>query len=311
MSRGAGTRTPGPFDLALVLAVTLAAFSSGGVASAAPVSQSEPAHTYHAFSDPQMVTIRGYSSSAMEPFISEDGSYLFFNTSNVTPNIPALQIATRVGGDTFQYGGAIGGANQQGSLSGTPSMDENGNLYFVSTRSYAQTQSTIYSGRFASGTVTGVHLVPGVSGGALGTIDFDADVSPDGSTLYVSVGHFDGGPPTSASIAIFDRVRDGFVPDPHSAALLGAINKTGVLTYAASISTNGLELFFTHANPVGGDPAIYRAMRLRVAQPFGDVQRVGAITGYAEAPAISADGTTLYYHRLAGSTFQIWTVTRP
>ncbi len=258
-----------------------------------------------------MVTIRGYSTSAMEPFISADGSYLFFNTSNVAPSIPTLQFATRVGTDTFQYEGAVAGANQPGYLSGTPSMDENGNLYFVSTRSYTQTLSTIYSGHFASGTVTGVHLIPGISGGALGTIDFDADVSPGGSKLYISVGHFDGGPPTSASIAIFDRIRGGFVPDPRSAAILGAINKTGLLTYAASISANGLELFFTQANPGGGDPAIYRAMRLRVGQPFGDVQRVGAITGFAEAPTISADGTTLYYHQLVGSTFQIWTVTRP
>lgn len=294
-----------------MLAVTLVAFSLTGVASAAPVSQPQPTSTYNAFSDPQMVTIRGYSSSAMEPFISADGSYLFFNTSNVAPSIPALQFATRVGTDTFQYEGAVAGANQPGYLSGTPSMDENGNLYFVSTRSYTQTLSTIYSGHFASGTVTGVHLIPGISGGALGTIDFDVDVSPGGSKLYISVGHFDGGPPTSASIAIFDRIRGGFVPDPHSAAILGAINKTGLLTYAASISANGLELFFTQANPGGGDPAIYRAMRLRVGQPFGDVQRVAAITGFAEAPTISADGTTLYYHQLVGSTFQIWTVTRP
>ena len=246
----------------------------------------------------------------MEPFISSDGSYLFFNTSNVTPSTPALQFATRVGPDSFQYEGAVAGANQPNYLSGTPSMDENGNLYFVSTRSYTQTFSTIYSGHFASGTVTRVHLIPGISGGALGTIDFDADVSPDGSKLYVSVGHFDGGPPTSASISIFNRVRDGFVPDPHSAAILGAINKTGLLTYAASISTNGLELFFTQASPGGGDPAIYRATRLRVDLPFGDVQRVGGITGFAEAPSISTDGSTLYFHRLVGSTFQIWTVTR-
>jgi hypothetical protein len=311
MSRWARTRTPGPLVLALVVAATCVASSSGGVASAASVSQSQPPCTYNAFTDPQMVTIRGYSGSAMEPFISEDGEYLFFNTSNVAPSIPALQFSTRVGVDTFQYRGAIEGANQPGYLSGTPSMDDNRNLYFVSTRSYAQTLSTIYSGRFASGTVTGVHLVPGISGGTLGTIDFDVEVSPDGSTLYISVGHFDGGPPTSASLAIFDKVGSGFVPDPDSATILRAVNKAGMLTYAPSISTNGLELFFTQANPAGGEPAIYRAVRAGVGQAFGDVHRVGAINGYAEAPAISANGTTLYYHRLVGSTFQIWTVTRP
>jgi WD40 repeat protein len=311
VSRCAGTRTPGPFVLVLVLALSFGVSPSGGVASATPVSLSQRVCTDNAFTDPQSVTIRGYSASAMEPFISEDGEYLLFNTSNVAPNIPALQSATRVGADTFQYQGAIAGANQPGYLSGTPSMDENGNLYFVSTHSYAQTLSTIYAGRFASGTVTGVHLVAGISGGALGTIDFDVEVSPDGSTLYLSVGHFDGGPPTSASLALFDKVGNGFVPDPHSTTILRAINRAGMLTYAASISTNGLELFFTQANPAGGDPAIYRAVRAGVGQAFGDVQRIGAITGYAEAPAISANGTTLYYHRMVGSMFQIWTVTRP
>ena len=258
-----------------------------------------------------MVTIQGYSGSTMEPFISEDGSYLLFNTSNVAPSIPALEFATRIDANTFQYEGEITGANQSGYLSGTPSMDVNGNLYFVSTRSYDQTLSTIYSGQFASGTVTGVHLVPGISGGTLGTIDFDADVSPDGSTLYVSVGQFDGGPPTSASLAIFDKVGSGFVPDPHSVRILRAVNKARRLTYAASISNNGLELLFTRTNPAGGDPAIYRAERTKVGRAFGHVQRVGAATGFVEAPAISTDGTTLYFHKLVGGNFQIWTVTRP
>ncbi len=286
-------------------------FSRGGVASSALVSQSRRTTTYKAFTDPQMVSIRGYSGSAMEPFISGDGRYLLFNTSNVAPGIPALEFATRVDAETFKYKHEVDGANQSGHLSGTPSMDANGNLYFVSTRSYAQRLSTVYSGRFASGTVTGVHLVPGISGGTLGTIDFDVEVSPDGSTLYVSVGHFDGGPPTSASLTIFDNVGNGFVPDPHSARILRQVNRAGMLTYAASISTSGLELFFTRASPAGGDPAIYRAARTRVGQAFGHVQRVEAATGFVEAPAISADGTSLYYHRLVGSAFQIWTVTRP
>jgi hypothetical protein len=66
-------------------------------------------------------------------------------------------------------------------------LDENGNLYFISTRSYAQTLSTVYTGHFASGSVTGVHLVSGISGATLGTVDFDVGATPDGNTLYVSV----------------------------------------------------------------------------------------------------------------------------
>jgi hypothetical protein len=297
--------------LVLVLGLIAGLVSRGGVASSTPVDRSLRTGIYTAFTDPQLVTISGYTGSAMEPFISDDGNYLLFNTSNVAPSVPALEFATRIDATTFRYQGEVGGANQSGYLSGTPSMDANGNLYFVSTRGYAHTFSTIYSGQFASGAVTDVHLVPGISGGALGTIDFDVEVSPEGSRLYVSVGHFAGGPPTRAHLAIFEKVGNSFVPDAHSASILRAVNKVGMLTYAASISANGLELFFTQANPAGGDPAIYRAVRTKVGRAFGHVQRVGAATGFVEAPAISADGTTLYYHRLVGSTFQIWSVTRP
>jgi hypothetical protein len=34
------------------------------------------------FANPQRVTIRGYSDDAMEPFLTRDDKYLFFNNSN-------------------------------------------------------------------------------------------------------------------------------------------------------------------------------------------------------------------------------------
>ncbi|HEY1733158.1 MAG TPA: hypothetical protein VGG23_01840, partial [Acidimicrobiales bacterium] len=202
------------------------------------------------FSDPQPVTIAGYAGSAMEPFISRDGNYLFFNTSNQSPDIATLQYATRASSQSFAFQGPMAGANDPSALSGTPSMDDNGLLYFVSPRSYDQTLATVYAGQFADGQLTGLHLVPGVSAGIAGTVDFDVEVSAAGDRLYVSVGQFGGGSaPSSAHLALFDQQGSGFVPDPHSARLLHAVNKSGALTYAASISTNGLELFFTRDTP--------------------------------------------------------------
>ena len=137
-------------------------------------------------------------------------------------------------------------------------------------------------------------------------------LASDGSTLYVSVGTFNGGSaPQNASLSIFDKEGAGFVADPESAHLLHAVNKRKFLTYAASISNNGRELFFTRAPTSGGAPAIYRATRTGTGRPFGYVQRVAAITGFAEAPSISADGSTLYYHQLVGGQFAIECVTRP
>jgi len=298
--------------VATFLAVTAGTFGLAATPAGALAEGSIAARSYQSFSDPQAVTLEGYSGSAMEPFISPDGQDLLFNTSNQSPDIPALQYATRVNAQTFTYQGPIQGANESGVLSGTPTLDDNGDLYFVSTRSYSQTFSTVYAGQFASGQVTNVHLVSGISGGTFGTLDFDVGVGPDGNTLYVSVGRFNGGPtPTSASIAIFDKAGSGFVPDPESSHILHAVNDKKTLTYAASISTSGLELFFTRVNPTGGDPVIYRAVRKHLGQPFGHVRPVAAISGFAEAPSISADGSTLYYHLLVGGQFDIECVTRP
>jgi hypothetical protein len=267
---------------------------------------------YRAFSDPAPVTIVGYTASAMEPFASLDGRYLLFNTTNVPPAIPSLQFAVRSGPRTFTYGGPIRGANQPGFLSGTPSIDRDGILYFVSTRNYAAKLATVYAGRFDSGVVRKVHPVPGVTAPAPGLVDFDVSVSPDGGSLYVSVGQFrNGSRPSQAGLALFHRRGRGFVADPRSAALLGAVNRAGQLVYAASVSADGLELFFTVADPTAGAVQIDRAERSSTARPFGHVQRVRAISGFAEAPSLSGDGTTLYYHLRVGKQFVIEQVTRP
>ena len=266
------------------------------------------------FGNPQAVTIEGYAGSAMEPFITPDGGYLLFNTSNVAPSIPALQFATHVDAQTFAFQGAIQGeaVNESGVLSGTPTMDRSGDLYFVSPRSYSETLSTVYEGQFSQGGVTGVHLVPGVAGEDPGRVDFDAGVSPDGDSLYVSVGDFSGGfGPTSASVRLYERSGSSFLPDPRSATILHTVNEVAKLVYAAAIAPGGLEIFFTAASPaVGRAPTIYRAARPSVSQPFGAAERVAAISGFAEAPSISTDGTTLYYHALVGGEYRIETVTR-
>ncbi len=269
---------------------------------------------YGPFSDPQPVHIEGYAGSAEEPFITPDGRYLLFNSSEEEADF-TLQYATALGAQTFDYQGEIlgEGVNEAGSLSGTPTLDDAGNLYFVSTRSYFQTLSTIYTGVFSAGTVTGVHLVEGVSGARVGLIDFDVGVSPDGSSLYVSVGEFSGGAaPSSADIIAYERVQGGgFAPAPGSAHELKAVNETGALVYGAAVSADGLELFYTAASPAEGvAPSVYRATRASTAGAFGSVERISAITGFAEAPSLSSDGTTLYYHEKAGSEVHVMDVTR-
>src|SRR5271156_5657698 len=168
---------------------------------------------FGAFTDPQPVTIEGYSGDAMEPFISPDGNYLFFNSSNSVP-VTNLYYATPVGdaGLTFQYQGEIGGIDSVGPLNAVASMDSNDIFYFVSNRDYASpTFATIYSCTFSSGTCSGIAVVPGISKQVLYDINFDACISPDGNTLYFDDGVFRSSLQLQkASIAIAVRTGDSF-----------------------------------------------------------------------------------------------------
>jgi hypothetical protein len=123
-----------------------------------------PCHAASAdgFSDPEPVQIVGYSGDAMEPFISRDGKYLFFNNRNDPGVDTNLHWADNVDGKTFRYRGEIQGVNTR-SLEGVPSMDRAGTFYFISPRSYDRTLSTIYHGQFNNGRVENVELLEGLS----------------------------------------------------------------------------------------------------------------------------------------------------
>jgi hypothetical protein len=275
------------------------------VAACAPQKAPEPG--YRGFGAPQRVTIRGYADHAMEPFISRDGRHLFFNNSNDPKVDTNLHYAARVDDLTFDYRGEVKGANSA-ALDGVASMDRSGNFFFVSTRSYAQSLSTLYRGRFADGTVAGVELVRDVSLNRPGMLIFDAEVSPGGEVLFIVDGEFRGGPvPRSADIAV--AVRDGsvFRRHPASAEFMRKVN-TAALEYAPSVSADLLELFFTRAS--GRQLAIYRSARRSRDEPFGVAERIASITGHVEAPSLSGDGRSLYYHRLDGDRFVIYRVGR-
>jgi hypothetical protein len=263
---------------------------------------------YRAFGNAERVMIRGYDGDAMEPFVSKDGGYLLFNNRN-DPRIDTnLHFARRIEGLTFQYAGELKGANTP-ALEGVPSLDRAGNLFFVSTRSYKETLSTLYQGRFDEGAVSGVRLVSGVSRRQPGIVLFDAEIAPDGGTLFIVDGEFAGGPhPKSADIAIAVRDGAGFRRLPSSAELLKNVN-TGALEYAPAVSGDLLELFFTRAAG-SGPPAIWRSVRRGIDASFEAPQRVAAAHGFVEAPALSGDGRSLYFHKLEGGRFVIYRVSR-
>lgn len=266
--------------------------------------------SYRAFAPPQRVEIRGYDDDAMEPFLSRNGRFLFFNNRNDPAVNTDLHHAERVDSLTFDYLGPLDPVNTA-ALEGVPTMDRAGTFYFVSTRSYDETRSTLYQGRFDDGVVSDVRLVPGVSREEAGIVNFDVEVSPGGDTLYFVDARFGAQGPETADLVIAERDGARFVRTPDSDDILRRVN-TDALEYAAAISSNGLELFFTRVGSVegGATPSIYRTTRRSVEAPFGEPQRVAAIDGFVEGPTFAPEDQAVYYHKRDGERFVIYRVRR-
>jgi Tol biopolymer transport system component len=272
---------------------------------------SADAGTYDAFHTPQDVSINGYTGDAMEPFLTRDGRYLLFNNRNDSSENTNLHWARRVDDLTFSYLGEIPGVNTP-ALEGVPSIDRDGNLYFVSTRSYKQTSSTIYRAKFIDGVATTPELVEGISRRTPGWVNFDAEISADGNTLYFVDGYFgSANQPQSAILVAAARSGKSFRRLTENPRLFSNVNSDS-LQYAPDVSADELELFFTRVKRIepSAEPAIFRSVRDKVDQPFSIPQRISAIQGFAEAPTLSPDGRSLYYHARVNRHFRIRRVTR-
>lgn len=177
---------------------------------------------------------------------------------------------------------------------------------------HTSTLATIHRGRFDDGAVTGVEIVGGVSLQRPGMLTFDVEIPADGETLFVGDGSFTGGPvPETADFDV--AVRDGtsFRRLPDARRLLANVDTDG-LEYAAALSSDLLELFFTRAERSAGAfiTQILRSTRGSVDEPFDPPESIPSISGFVEAPTLSADGRSLDYHRRGGGRFVIYRVTR-
>ncbi len=250
----------------------------------------------------QRVTIEGYTGDAMEPFLTRDGRFLLFNNSNDPAVDTNLYFAERIDDWRYAFRGEIQGVNSP-ALDGVASLDRFGRLYFVSTRSYDQTASTVYRGRFENGRVIDVELVPGISIQQPGIVNFDVEVSADGETLYFVESQFLGTTPQTAKLVIARHQGQGFARIKNSDDLLRAID-TPALEYAAAISEDQRHLFFTRLDAEGA--RIYQTQRASTKAPFDAPRLVDAITGFVEAPTLSADESLLFFHRRDADGFQIY-----
>lgn len=263
------------------------------------------------FGIPEQVTIIGYVSDIMEPFLSRDGQTLFFNNSNEPSVNTNLYYAEKLDDNTFVYRGEVFGVNTE-SLEGVPTMDSNGNFYFVSTRSYDQSLSTIYCGKFTNGNLSDVNLTSGLSQNQAGWVNFDVEISLDGNTLYAVDGRFDeNGGPYESDLFLATKRNGEFVRYDNT-DIFQHIN-TKDLEYAACISANELEFYFTRvAAPISStsEPKLYVSTRSSITEPFGEPYPISAADGFVEAATISPDSKTLYFHKKVADRFELFKIVK-
>ena len=270
------------------------------------------------FGAPEKVNIVDYSEDTMEPFISRDGKYLFFNNLN-DPHINTnLYYAERIDALNFKFKGEVKGVNSK-ALDAVPTMDEHNNFCFVSTREFSSTKITLFCGSFDNGEVSNVHPIGDTLKEKEGLwLNMGPELSPDGNTLYYTESNLDPktGIPKVLDIVFAVRKNSAFYRADSSDEIMKNIN-TDELEYAPSISNDGRELFFTRAGQlivgnqsVGSDLRIYMAKRNNPGEPFGKPGLIGSIAGFVEGPTVTGDGKSLYYHKKEGSRFHIFRVTR-
>lgn len=293
------------------------------------------------FSNPREVNIVGYAGNAMEPFISRDGSKLFFNNLNSSTlpggaeNDTNIHYAERIDDVTFQYKGEVIGADTDiisgtgpgaNELEAVASMDRDNKFYFISTIEYLDNTSpnyllSIYRADFSNGTLSIIESNPNLKNDRppgqppiIGELNFDAEINYDGDLLYFVEGIFSGNPlPDEADIGVAVNVNGVFTVKVGSSDEFASVN-TDALEYAPSISTDGLELYFTRASGsvgTGFDFGIYIATRSSVSEAWDNINVLDSISGdITEGPSISLDGSLLYYHQKVSDVYRVYVVER-
>jgi len=94
-----------------------------------------------------------------------------------------------------------------------------------------------------------------------------------------------------------------------SSEILDSFN-TDNLEYAASISADEKEIYFTRAKHKGlkTEFEILRANRDDRNKKFSNPEILTVFKGFFEAPTLSPDGRLIYYHKKADGKFHIYVV---
>ena len=272
---------------------------------------------YPSFGSEVEVTINGLSFDAMEPFLSPNGNYLFFNNLNDGINTK-LYYATRVNDSTFNYVGELVGTNQTASphLDAVADMDIDGNFYWTSTRNYPTELNNLFHGTFSNGNVIDIGRVQGdFNMNTPGWLVMDHGISLDGQYLYFNNARFDETNclgPCETTIGVAQKENGStFTTLPDSDSILQNINDANYIYYAPCISSDNLELYYTRYLKENINSStvfeICVAVRPNALSDFS-VPKVlfsEPIANLIEAPSLTVDKSIIYYHQKTSDSHKI------
>lgn len=248
------------------------------------------------FGAPQSVALEGYSGHAMEPFIARDGSALFFNSRNGPSDQTDIYWAERIDDLRFRFRGAVAGANSD-ALDGVPSLARDGTFALISPRAFEARHATIWTGRWDGRALSALQLQTALSPGPPPRFNMDAEISADGARLYFTDNIWAPVMPRTSDLRLAVRVNGVWRRAPETDAWFARVN-TAALEYAAAISENELELYFTRlTRPFLRPPRleIMVATRRSPNVAFAEPARIRSIEGFVEGPTVAPDGA-LYFH---------------
>ncbi len=273
--------------------------------------------TYPTFGSEIEVTIKGLSFDAMEPFVSPDGNFLFFNNINDGINTK-LYFATKINDSTFNYVGELIGTNQIKTphLDAVADMDSDGNFYWTSTREYPTELDNLFRGNYNDGNVSNITRVQGdFNMNTPGWLIMDHGISLDGQYLYFNNARFDevncqGPCETTLGVAQKDNVST-FTTLSNSESILQNINDSNYIYYAPCISSDNLELYFTRY--IKGEITsgtvfeICVAVRTNSGSVFSIPKVLFSenISKLIEAPTLTVDKNSIYYHQKTSNSHRI------
>ncbi len=274
--------------------------------------------TYPTFGTEIPVTINGLTFDAMEPSLSADGNYIFFNSINdgITTS---LYYATKVNDSTFTYIGALTGANQTITprLDAVASSDSINNFFWTSLRNFPTQFDNCFHGTFNGTDVINIGRLRGTFYVyTIGWLMMDAAINHSGDMLYYTNAYFGptysgcSGVPCIGKLGVAQKQNDStFNKLSNSDGIMQNINDTNYVVYAPCISKNGLELYYTRflKNNISLGTQICVSVRTNLADTFSLPSIFHPYSTLTpEATTLSSDQSKIYYHKKSGGLYKLF-----